>query len=67
MALRYNERTGEFEDTNGGSRRPRRRPAVSSAGSSGSTIDSLAEKIGQGFGYLITIGLIVKLAGCIFG
>ena len=70
MALRYNERTGEFEDTGGGSRRPRRRSTGSSGGSSGgsssSTSDSYAEKIGQGCGCLIMIWVVVKIAGCLF-
>ena len=71
MALRYNERTGEFEDTGGGSRPPRRRSSRSSGGSSGgsssSTNNSCSEKIGQGCGCLIVLWLVLKIAGCIFG
>lgn len=71
MALRYNERTGEFEDTDGGSRPSRRRRSGSSGGSSGgsssSTGNSCAEKIGQGCGCLIMLFVVLKIAGCIFG
>lgn len=81
MALRYNERTGEFEDTNGGSQRPRRRSSGSSGRSSGRSsggssgswtgggAEGCGEKIGEGLGCLLMLfGLkaIIKIAGCIF-
>ena len=76
MALRYDERTGEFVETGGGSRRTSGRSSRSSrrssgssggsGGSGGSAAESCGEKIGQGCGCLIVLWVVVKIAGCIF-
>ncbi len=73
MALRYDERTGEFVETGGGSRRTSGRSSRSSRRSSGSSgssgssaAESCGEKIGQGCGCLIVLWVVVKIAGCIF-
>ena len=70
MALRYDERTGEFVETGGGSRRSSGGSSNSNRRSSGdssnSTAESCGEKIGQGCGCLIMIWIVVKIAGCLF-
>ena len=71
MALQYDERTGEFVETGGGSRRPRTprpssRPRGSSSRSGNSMAESCGEKIGEGCGCLIVLWVVIKIAGCIF-
>ncbi len=80
MSLRYDERTGEFVETGGGSRRSPRgpsrtrgssRPSRSGSSSSvGSAIknffDKLFEKIGEALGCLFWIWILSKIVGCIF-